>query len=450
VGERIEKGRGQATVNVGAQLMFVVALAGAAHRACAQGAPDTTRTISLQEAVTLAQRNSPIAVNARGQLQSSRAAVRSAYAAFLPTVNLQATNTQNSPAGIVIDSTGHVFSGRWQNSQGFSMGLQLFDGLARLYQIRATKAQVSAARANEVAQAYQIALQVSQQYYAVLAAKESESAARAELDQAQQQLAVSRAKVQAQTSTKSDSLRAIIQVGNAQLALLQAQNDLQTANATLTRLVGQSYKVTANAADTLTGPTVEVDSARLAQLAEVSPAVEQAQAASQAAQAQYRAAHAPYFPNISVAYNRARYHSDSSFNLFNSGYNYSGTLRFTVSYPLFNQLQREQDVVIARVAEQNAAAVAHDAVLLAQQNLVSYVGALRTAQQQIEIQQVSVVAAEEDLRVQQQRYQLGASILLDVLTSQTQLTQARLALIQARYNYRVAKAQLEALIGQPL
>jgi outer membrane protein len=182
----------------------------------------------------------------------------------------------------------------------------------------------------------------------------------------------------------------------------------------------------------------------------VSPAVEQAQAASQAAQAQYRAAHAPYFPNISVAYNRARYHSDNSFNLFNSGYNYSGTLRFTVSYPLFNQLQREQDVVIARVAEENAAAVAHDAVLLAQQNLVTYVGALRTAQQQIAIQQVSVVAAEEDLRVQQQRYQLGASILLDVLTSQTQLTQARLALIQARYNYRVAKAQLEALIGQQL
>jgi outer membrane protein len=437
-------------VNAVRQLMVVAALVGMASRAPAQSAPDTARTISLDDAVKLAQRNSPIAVNARGQLRSSQAGVRSAYAAFLPTIDLQAANSQNSPTGVVIDSSGHVFSGRWQNSQGFSMGLQLFDGLARLYQIRASRANVSAARANEVAQAYQIALQVSQQYYAVLAAKESESAAQAELDQAEQQLAVSRAKVQAQTSTKSDSLRAIIQVGNAQLALLQARSDLQTANATLTRLVGEPYKVTANAADTLPGPTVELDSAKLAQLASVSPAIEQAHASERAAQAQYRVAHAPYFPNISVAYNRARYHSDSSFNLFNSGYNYSGTLRFTVSYPLFNQLQREQDVVIAQVAQQNAEAVAHDAELLAQQNLVSYLGALRTAQQQIDIQQVSVVAAEEDLRVQQQRYQFGASILLDVLTSQTQLTQARLALIQARYNYRVAKAQLEALIGQPL
>jgi len=432
------------------QLTFVVALLGMAQQAGAQNVADSSRTMSLKDAVTLAQKNSPLAVNARGQVRTSQAAVRSAYAAFLPTLDVQASNTQNSPAGVVVDSTGHVFSGRWQNSQGFSTGLELFDGLSRLYQIRASRADVTAARANEVTQQFQIALLVSQQYYAVLAAKESEAAARAELDQAQQQLAVSRAKVQAQTATKSDSLRAIIQVGNAQLALLQARNNLQTANATLTRLVGEPYKVTANAADTLGGPTVDVDSAKLVQLAEVSPSVQQAQAEEVAANAQYRAAHAPYFPNLSVAYNRSRYHSDSSFNIANGGYNYSGTLRFTVSYPLFNGLTREQNVVSAQVAAQNAAAATKDVSLLAQQNLVSYIGTLRTAQQQIDIQQVSVAAAEEDLRVQQQRYQLGASILLDVLTSQTQLTQARLALIQARYDYRVAKAQLEALIGQSL
>ena len=59
-------------------------------------------------------------------------------------------------------------------------------------------------------------------------------------------------------------------------------------------------------------------------------------------------------------------------------------------------------------------------------------------------------AAEEDLRVQQQRYAVGGSTLLDVLTSQTQLNQARRDLIQARYDQRVAKAQLEALVGRDL
>jgi outer membrane protein len=81
---------------------------------------------------------------------------------------------------------------------------------------------------------------------------------------------------------------------------------------------------------------------------------------------------------------------------------------------------------------------------------VQYLGALRTAQQQIAIQVAAVAAAEEDIRVQQQRYELGASTQLDVLTSQSQLVQARLSLIQARFNYRVAKAQLEALVGRTL
>jgi outer membrane protein len=61
-----------------------------------------------------------------------------------------------------------------------------------------------------------------------------------------------------------------------------------------------------------------------------------------------------------------------------------------------------------------------------------------------------VDAAREDLRVQQQRYNAGGSTLLDVLTSQTQLDQARRDLIRARYDQRVAKAQLEALVAREL
>ena len=65
-------------------------------------------------------------------------------------------------------------------------------------------------------------------------------------------------------------------------------------------------------------------------------------------------------------------------------------------------------------------------------------------------QQATLEAAEEDLRVQQQRYGAGNSTLLDVLTSQTQLDQARQALIRARYDQRIAKAELEALVGRDL
>jgi outer membrane protein len=52
--------------------------------------------------------------------------------------------------------------------------------------------------------------------------------------------------------------------------------------------------------------------------------------------------------------------------------------------------------------------------------------------------------------VQQQRYALGVSTLLDLLTSQAQLNQARQALIQARLDGRIARAQLSALVGRDL
>jgi outer membrane protein len=131
-------------------------------------------------------------------------------------------------------------------------------------------------------------------------------------------------------------------------------------------------------------------------------------------------------------------------------YPYTNTFSFSASYPLFNNYQREFALTQARVSAVNADATLRDARLAALQTLVQQLAALRAAQEQIQIQQVSIASAEEDLRVQQQRYALGASTLLDVLTSQTTLNQQRAGLIQARQAYRLAHAQIEALIGRDL
>jgi outer membrane protein len=126
------------------------------------------------------------------------------------------------------------------------------------------------------------------------------------------------------------------------------------------------------------------------------------------------------------------------------------SLNFSLNFPFFNNFSREDQVLRARVSADNAAAQLRDARLAAQQSLIQQFGALRTAEERIRIQQASVLAAQEDLRVQQQRYALSASTLLDLLTSQSQLNQARAALIQARQDYRIARAQIEAIIGRDL
>jgi outer membrane protein len=300
-----------------------------------------------------------------------------------------------------------------------------------------------------VAQQFNVALQVKTQYYAILAARESEAAALTQLDQAQAQLSAAAARVRAGAATLSDSLRSVIQVGNARLALLTAQNNLRIASAALTRLVAAPYLVTAQSSDTLEQALASVDSVELLRLAERGPAVTQATAQLMSANAAVRSAHAPYLPTIDLTYSKAGNGFDQAYGL-GKPFAYSNSFRIGASYPLFNNYQRENALTQARVAADNADATLRDARLAAQQNLVQQLASLRAALERIQIQQASVASAEEDLRVQQQRYALGASTLLDLLTSQTTLDQQRAALIQARQDYRLARAQIEAIIGRDL
>ena len=86
---------------------------------------------------------------------------------------------------------------------------------------------------------------------------------------------------------------------------------------------------------------------------------------------------------------------------------YSGTLRFSVSYPLFDRLQRESRVTDAQVQEHNAAASLRDTRLSARQELTQYLGEFVSATERVSSGEATVDAAVEDLRVQQQRYAVG-------------------------------------------
>jgi outer membrane protein len=428
-------------------------IAAAAQSNAPTVAIDSLHPVSLQEAVSLAQRNAPAAVQARGQLRTSASAVRSAYGAFLPSLNASLNQTKQS--GQRFDALRNqivTVSQPWSYSTGLSSSLELFDGGRRFADIKARKADVDAAEANEVSQRFNIALQVKGEYASILAARESEAAARAQLEQAVAQMRASVARVQAGAATVSDSLRSAIQVGNARLALLTAENNVRVASASLTRLVGTPFLVTANPTDTLDLPETSVDSAGLMRMALEGPAVREAELQFRASGAAVTSARSTYMPTVRMSYSYNGngtdpygFGSDTSKRFL-----YGSNLGLSLTFPLFNNFNREDQVVRARVAQDNAAAQLRDARLAAQQSIIQQLGALRTAEERIRIQQASVAAAQEDLRVQQQRYALGASTLLDLLTSQSQLNQARAALIQARQDYRIARAQIEAIIGRDL
>ena len=121
-----------------------------------------------------------------------------------------------------------------------------------------------------------------------------------------------------------------------------------------------------------------------------------------------------------------------------------------LSWPIFNRFQREQGVVNALTSLDNAEAQAADERRGVLADLRAAIAALEAARLTISITQTSVLAAEEDLRVQQERYRLGAATIVDVLTSQEALNQAEVDAVTARFDYVRARAAISALIGRTL
>jgi outer membrane protein len=416
-------------------------------------APDSARKISLAEAIQMAQQNSPEAIQAEGTERTSKAARVAAVGAILPNATLSAGHVVQLGGGLTrLNQNGEeiTVAQKPTNNTGLSLNMTLFDGGQRLYDLRTANYQIAAAEANRVAVKYNVSLGVKQQYFAVLAAIESQDAADLQMAQAAEQFKASVARVRAGAATRSDSLRGVIQIGNAQLAQITAASAKEAAEAALTRLVGSPVPVTADPASVQENLAALPDSAQLAVLALTGPAVQQAQANLDVAEESRKASKATYLPSLSASYSRTGSGTDPQFGFGSDPFTYSGRLSFQLSYPIFNNFQREEQVVRAKVAEVNAQSSLRDSQLAATQTLTQNIGAIRSASQRVTIQVASVAAAKEDVRVQQQRYNIGASTLLDLITSQAALATAEQALIQARYDYRIARAQLEALVGRDL
>jgi outer membrane protein len=417
-----------------------------------QPATDTTfHPISMTDAIRLAKENNVSNITAANSVRSSNNNVRAARAAMYPTLDLRASQSKSAGQRVNNQTNQLVdFVPVWAYSTGLSSTFTLFDAGKMFTDVRSAKANVVASEATEINTEYNVSLQVKQTYNSILAAKESEAAAQAQLQAAQSQLETSIAKVKAGAANVSDSLRSVVQVGNAQLALLRALNASRTFSATLTHLVGTPYFVTADLSDTVAHPVAPLDSAMIMQLALEGPQIRQYEAQSNAALAARSSAKAAYFPTVQASASYSGSGTAAAYGLNGNPYPYTRGITLSMSYPIFNRFSRENSIAAQEIAYQNAQAQLRDARLAAQQNIITDIATLRNAEETMRVQDINVRASEEDLRVQQQRYNLGASTLLDVLNSQLTLVQARQSLIQARLDYRNAKAQIEAAIGHDL
>jgi outer membrane protein len=430
-------------------LFLILAVAAAPVRA--QQTDSTAATVlqvTLDEAIRRALDVQPAIIQAQGAQRNAGAGQRAAFGAFLPTVSLSGGSAHAS-GNRFNSATNQIVSGPASTSYtgGLSFNLTLFDGFARFASSNAASANAAAADAGYVNQRFQVTLATKQLFYNALATEDLVHVAEAQVRQAQQQMDIAVQKLHAGSATRSDSLRSVVDLGNARLALLQSQANLLNAQANLGRQIGVDQPVRA-APDSTLAPFPDTAALRVDAIAHA-PQVAQADAQAHAAQSQVTVARAQYFPTFTAGYSNGYTGFDAPWSSTSSYVN-NWTLRFSVSLPIFNGFTREQQLVSADVQRDVAEAQAADSRRLVGAELTQQIAALQTAYTQIDISASNVAATTEDLRVQQERYRVGAGTILDLLTSEASLTQAKTSLVQARFNYNIARAQLEALVGRTL
>jgi outer membrane protein len=403
--------------------------------------------VTLNEAIQRALRVQPSMVVARGQQRNTGASKRSAYGAFIPAVSVGASAARSN-VGRIDATTGRPIPPEYTYTGSLNASLELFDGFRRIANVKAASAQNTAADAGVVDERFQTTLQTKELFYTAVANEALVRVADAQLKRAQQQLQISVEKLRAGSATRSDSLRSTVEFGNARIDLLRAQADLATAQANLGRQIGVDGLVRAILDSIL--PSLP-DTAELRRSAlSTAPVVEVADANASAARAMVWSARAQYWPSLVVSYNNNRQGSENPSWPFFSNFPETFQWRFGLSLPLLNGFNREANQVSASVDRDIAVAMAADTRRMVNALVTQQLAVLGTAFQQIGIADENIAAAREDLRVQAERYRVGAATILDLLTSQAALTQAEVNGIQTRFSYLIARAQLEATVGRAL
>jgi outer membrane protein len=410
------------------------------------------RVVTLPDAIRLAERTQPSMVQAQAGVRTAAAQRRNAWGAFLPslTAGSSASEFFSEGAARIDPVTGQLTSGDNTNrsvSTSLSASVDLFTGFRRGAELQAAKAGQVQADASLVDTRFQQALATTNVFFDALSAAQLVGVREASVRRAEEQLKVSVSKLHAGSATRSDSLRSLVTLGSARLDLIQAQTDLATAEANLAHQVGDVGRVSAADDSSFHRLLAPVDTVGLRLEAESrSPRIQNAAATASVARANVRASRSAYWPSLTLGANTGWNASRNNDYAFLN----QRQVSLQLSWQLFNRFDRELAIAQREANYDVAQATAEDERRAVQAELTARLAELDAARSKIDITMTSVAAATEDLRVQQERYRLGASTIVDVLTSQEALNQAEVDVVNARFDYLRAKAQLDALIGRTL
>ncbi len=486
-----------------------LALAAASSAVAAQRptTPSSGATLTLDDAISLARRNNPFYLQTANNRRDADAALRSARGGFLPTAEASFGSRYQQGGRQVFSgiNLGENSSDAIQSNYSLSLGYRI--NSATFVQPRAAAANRDAIEADIVGTAEQLRAAVTQQYLTVLQAQARSALQDTLVNTARSQLDLAKAKVAVGSGTALDIRRAEVAFGQAQVALLTARNSVEVEKLRLFQQLGVPQPP--GVALTTDFPVVppSFDLGALLELARrQNPAIVALRSRERAAELETKVARAAYTPTLSLSTGfggNSYQYTDASFlvnqaqasalsgraNCFSQdsirtrlGFgaidcnaprfqftpadadairsaNRQYPFRFQrsplalsaqLSIPIFDGFSREERVGRASAAREDAMYGVRAKDLQLTADVTQAYLSLQTAVQTVALQEQNSTKAREERSFAEERYKVGASTFLDVVTSRGSYEQALIDRVNAVYDYHKAFAALENAVGRPL
>jgi outer membrane protein TolC len=250
--------------------------------------------------------------------------------------------------------------------------------------------------------------------------------------------------LKAGTSPAIDELRAHVELQTRQQQLIQARNDLAIQKLTIARVIGlapgQEFDLTDKSPyEPLEGITVE-DALKRAYATRSD--FQAAQATVSSAEYSRRAAHAGYYPSLSVSgdYGIAGTYS----NLFTHGV---FDMRATLTIPIFQGGKVQGDVLVADAQLQQSRDRLDSLRGQIDADVRTALLTLESSGQQVVVAKSNVALADESLLQSRDRFAAGVTNTVEVVQAQEAVAGAHENYISALYNYNYAKISLARAMG---
>ena len=435
-------------------LLATVALCafGIAKAQNAQAAKDTL-TLTLDKALTIALDENPTMKVAAEEIALKKVAGKEEWQSLLPEASIAGSLDHTIKAAeMKLNDMSFKMGQDGTNTAnaGLSINLPLF-APAVYRTMSMTKTDIELAVEKSRASKLDLVNQVSKAYYQLMLAQDSYNVLLGSYKLAEDNFNIVNAKYEQGAVSEYDKISAEVQMRSIKPNVISAANGVTLAKLQLKVLMGITADVELKTEDSLTNYETAVFANQLKDEEvglENNTTMKQLDLNMKMLEKSLKVAKSSFIPTLSMSFSY-NYQSlyNPNINFFEYNWSNSSSLMFNLSIPLY-KASNFTKVKSARIQMRQLDWNRIDTERKLNMEIVSYRNNMAASSEQVVSNKENVMQAEKAVLIAGKRYDVGKGTVLELNSSQVSLTQAQLTYNQSIYDYLIAKADLDKVLGK--